>query len=123
MSPTEGGVALNATLTGAAEVPGPGDPDGTGTAVVRLTAGEGRLCFDLTAANITLPAAAAHIHVGAAGIAGPVVVGLEPPNTTGTASGCVTVQRTLVATILANPGGHYVNVHTSDFPDGAQLTD
>jgi len=91
--------------------------------VVRLTAGEGRLCFDLTAANITLPAAAAHIHVGAAGIAGPVVVGLEPPNTTGTASGCVTVQRTLVATILANPGGHYVNVHTSDFPDGAQLTD
>jgi hypothetical protein len=119
MSPTQGGTALTAALTGGAEVPGPGDPDGTGTATIRLTAGEGRLCFNLAAMNITLPAAAAHIHLGAAGTAGGVVVGLQPPNASGTASGCVTVQRTLVNSILANPAAYYVNVHTADYPDGA----
>ena len=103
MSPTEGGVELRATLTGPAEVPGPGDPDGTGTAAVRLTAGEGRLCFDLKAASITLPAAAAHIHIGTAGIAGAVVARLQPPNATGVASGCAIAERMVVRAILANP--------------------
>jgi CHRD domain len=119
MSPTQGGTALTATLTGAAEVPGPGDPDGSGQATIRLTAGEGRLCFQLSAAGITLPATGAHIHIGAAGSAGIILVPLTPPDATGSASGCVTVPRAVVQTILANPSGHYVNIHTSDFPDGA----
>ena len=119
LTPTTGGQALTAALTGAAEVPGPGDLDGTGAATIRLRAGEGRLCFQLSASNITLPASAAHIHLGAAGVQGPVAVGLTPPGADGASSGCVTVARTLVAAILANPAGYYVNIHTSDFPDGA----
>jgi hypothetical protein len=119
LSPTEGGTALAATLGGAAEVPSPGDPDGTGSATIRLRAGQAQICFQLTVSNLTLPATAAHIHEGAAGIAGPVVVTLTAPDGTGTASGCVRVARPLVSAILANPAGYYVNVHTTDFPDGA----
>jgi CHRD domain-containing protein len=92
LSASEGGTALAATLAGAVEVPGPG---------------------------VTLPASAAHIHAGAAGIAGSVVVTLTAPDGSGTSSGCVKVARPLVDAILANPAGYYVNVHTTDFPDGA----
>jgi hypothetical protein len=119
LSPTAGGQALATTLTGNAEVPGPGDPDGTGTATIRLRAGEGRICFQLNVSAITLPATGAHIHVGAAGQSGAIVVPFTPPNASGAASGCVDVSRTLVAAILANSHGYYVNVHTSDFPNGA----
>jgi CHRD domain len=119
LSPTAGGQALTTNLSGAAEVPGPGDPDGAGTATIRLRLGEGRLCFQLSASNITLPAAAAHIHQGAAGVAGSIVVTLKPPAANGTSSGCVVVPRMLVAQILAGSSGYYVNVHTSDYPNGA----
>jgi hypothetical protein len=119
LSPTAGGTARATTLTGAAESPGPGDPNGTGSATIRLQAGEGRVCFQLSVANVALPATGAHIHSGAAGIAGPIVVALTPPNAGGTASGCVTADRALVSAILANPAGYYVNVHTSEFPAGA----
>ena len=102
-----------------AEVPGPGVPDGTGSATVRLRLGEGRLCFQLSAAGITLPASAAHVHEGAAGVAGPIVAGLAPPDASGSSSGCVPVFRPLVAAILTNPAGYYLNVHTADLPAGA----
>jgi len=115
----QGGRQLTATLTGAAEVPGPGDADGSGTASIRLRVGQGQICFRLTATAIALPAIGAHIHVGTATQAGPVVVPLTPPDATGTAAGCVNVARTLVRAILTNPSGYYVNVHTTDFPAGA----
>ncbi len=125
ISPIQGGTELKATLTGANEVPGPGDPDGTGTASIRLLAGLGRLCYTLSVSNIVLPATGAHIHLGAAGVAGPVVVPLGNPTasstspTIGGSSGCVNVSRTLVGQILANPAGYYVNVHNVVYPAGA----
>ena len=119
LSPTAGGQTLATSLTGNAEVPGPGDPDGTGTATIRLRAGEGRVCFQLNVSAITLPAGAAHIHVGVAGQSGDIVVPLTAPSASGAAAGCVNVSRSLVAAILANSHGYYVNVHTSDFPNGA----
>ena len=51
-----------------------------------------------------LPAAVAmHIHKGATGVAGPVVVPLQTPNAAGSSSGCAPAARTLVAAILATP--------------------
>jgi CHRD domain len=114
-----GGRPLTASLTGAAEVPGPGDTDGSGTATLRLNPGQGKVCFALTAAKITLPAAAAHIHTGAAGVAGDVLVGLAAPDATGVSGGCVSAPRATVKAILKAPAGYYVNVHTSDFAGGA----
>lgn len=112
-----GGRPLATTLTGAEEVPGPGDPDGTGTASIRLNPGQGEVCFELTVSGIA-PATAAHIHVGAAGVAGPVVVGLSPP-TSGTSSGCVSADPALIKAIIQNPEQYYVNVHNADYPAGA----
>jgi hypothetical protein len=114
-----GGRPLTTTLTGAAELPGPGDADGRGTATIRLNQGQGKVCFVLTASNIVLPASAAHIHVGAVTTFGPIVVGLSPPDATGISGGCVSAPRDLIKTIRMNPSNYYVNIHTTDFPNGA----
>lgn len=112
-----GGKPLEAVLTGAAEVPGPGDPDGTGTARITLNPGQGEICFELTVANIA-PATAAHIHEAPAGTAGPVVVGLTAP-TSGTSKGCRSVSPDLVREIMKDPSDYYVNVHNAPYPGGA----
>jgi CHRD domain len=114
-----GGRPLVTTLTGAAEVPGPGDDDGRGKAFIRLSPAQQKVCFYLTARNITLPAVAAHIHIGASTTSGPVVVGLGAPNASGVSFGCVSASADLIAAIRANPSNYYVNVHTTDFPNGA----
>ncbi len=116
---------LVATLTGPAEVPDPGDPDGTGTAEIELNDDDNEVCWDITVANITLPATAAHIHEGAAGVPGNVVVTLSPPDAAGAASGCVDSTDEIVDDIIADPTAFYVNVHNADFTGGAvrgQLT-
>jgi len=109
---------LVASLSGAAEVPVPGDPDGTGNAVVWFNEDEGRVCFTLNVANIALPATLAHIHRGAAGVPGPVVVTFVAP-ANGSSSGCVGASPALIDEILGNPAGFYVNVHNAPFPGGA----
>lgn len=113
----QGGRPLSTTLTGAAEVPGPGDPDGSGTARITLNQGQGQVCFELTVEDIA-PATAAHIHIGAVDVAGPVVVPLAPP-TDGSSSGCISVDPTLIKAIRQNPENYYVNVHNAEHPAGA----
>ena len=111
---------LVAGLTGAAEVPGPGDPDGTGTAAVTTTTQADHLCWSLDVERIGT-ATAAHIHTGAAGVAGPPVVTLAPaPGADGLVAWCTAgVDPAVVAAVEATPAGHYVNVHTGMHPDGA----
>ena len=77
VSAADRGRPLSASLTGAAEVPGPGDPDGSGTAAVTVNRGRGQICYTLTVEGIE-PSTAAHIHVGTADVAGPVVVPSRP---------------------------------------------
>jgi len=113
-----GGRPLSTLMSGAEEAPGPGDPDGTGTASFTINPGRGEVCFELTVADIE-PATAAHIHVGAVGVPGPIVVPLDPP-TSGSSSGCVTgVDRALAIDLIRNPEQYYVNVHNDVFPGGA----
>lgn len=112
-----GGRPFSTTLTGAAEVPGPGDPDGSGTASLRLNPGQGEVCYELDVSGIA-PARAAHIHAGTADVAGPVVVNFSPP-TSGSSSGCATADRALILSIIQHPEQYYVNVHNADFPAGA----
>ena len=106
-----------AKLTGAAEVPGPGDTDGSGTVQVTFNPAKGEVCYELTVAKID-EATAAHIHEGAAGKDGPVKVALEAPKG-GAVKGCKSADATLVKTIMANPANYYVNVHNAAFPKGA----
>ncbi len=114
-------VFFGADLAGANEVPA-ADPDGTATALVRITGAE--VCFSLRWAGIAAPSAG-HIHTGAAGTNGAVVVGFFavpggtlPANLTGVA-GCVTTAQATVDAIIANPAAFYVNTHTTEFPAGA----
>lgn len=110
---------------GAAEVPDPGDPDGSGAAEVKVNVRKQKVCFALVVLDITLPAVAAHIHEGEAGVAGPVVVTLKAPEEVagtgiGLATGCAKqLAKPLLRDIKANPGNYYINVHTSDYPGGA----
>ena len=112
-----GGRKLQTSLTGAAEAPNAGDPDGSGTASVTVNPGQGRICYELTVSNIA-PATAAHIHEAPVGVAGPVRVALAAPSD-GDSSGCVDVSRELALEILKDPADYYVNVHNSAFPTGA----
>ena len=106
---------LEATLTGEQEVPGPGDPDGIGHAVVKVF--KAKVCYTLAVKRIK-PATAAHIHLGFPGEAGPVVVPLNPP-TDGFSSGCVWIPRALSLELRKHPFHFYVNVHNKPFPEGA----
>ena len=112
-----GGRPLATTLSGANEVPGPGDPDGSGSAKLTLNQGQGEICYELSVSNIA-PSTAAHIHFAAAGVAGPVVVGLAAP-ASGSSSGCATVADDLIKAIRQHPENYYVNVHNASFPAGA----
>lgn len=114
----DGETVLTAAMTGAAEAPGPGDPDGSGSATIRIDPlAAGRVCYDLSVSGIA-PATAAHIHRGALGVPGPVVVTLTAPSA-GSSSGCVDVAAALGSEILTMPAGFYVNVHNAAYPDGA----
>jgi CHRD domain len=106
-----------ANLTGAAEVPGPGDPDGGGTVQVTLNTDKNEVCYDLTVTKID-EATAAHIHEGAVDKDGPVKVGLDAPKG-GSAKGCKTADAAVVKDIMANPANYYVNIHNAAYPKGA----
>lgn len=117
------GVGFTAHMTGDAEVP-KGDANASGTALFRLNAAEGLVCFKLVVTGANAPLVAAHIHRGAAGVAGPVVVPLTTPTAASAnanaqqSKGCVSADASLIREIQANPAGFYVNVHNKNFPAG-----
>ncbi|MGH9112764.1 MAG: CHRD domain-containing protein [Acidimicrobiales bacterium] len=104
------------------------DPDGRGT--LAYAAFDSRFCYLLTARNIE-PSTAAHIHVGAPEVNGPIVIALIAP-TGGFSADCikavpdgslengpeVLLQSELDA-IIATESDFYVNVHNATFPGGA----
>ncbi|HEY6065698.1 MAG TPA: CHRD domain-containing protein [Thermoanaerobaculia bacterium] len=109
-------------LNGANEFPGPGDPDGFGLFGLRI---EGTtVAYSIMIQHIS-SANASHIHRGAAGVAGPVVITLASSYPNNFASGVGTASAALIDEIRSNPAGFYVNVHGPEFPNGAirgQLT-
>lgn len=106
------GGSLHATLTGKVEVP-KGDPDGSGTAEVKITGT--KVCWEIKTAKVG-KIVAAHIHKGGPGVAGPVVV---PFGKTYASKGCFNSTSAIVSAIEKNPGGYYVNVHNATYPGGA----
>lgn len=115
--PTEG-VTLMIALSGAAEGPGLGDPDGSGMAELLVDSVRGRLCYVLTVESIA-PAQLAHIHRSPKGEAGgPIVVQLEAP-TDGQSERCVAIAPAVAEALLTSPSDYYVNVHNAEHPAGA----
>jgi CHRD domain len=116
--------SITAVMTGAKEV-GPGgnknagDPQGRGSFAAVI---DGRqFCWAIVVKNLGSKPVAAHIHQGGASAQGAVVIPLTQPKKgdPGTSSGCTRASASLLRSIGRNPGGFYVNVHTTDFPSGA----
>ncbi|MBB1283816.1 CHRD domain-containing protein [Flavisolibacter sp. BT320] len=115
-SEVTGGRPMTIQLTGAEEAPGPGDPDGYGTAWLTLNQGQGIITYKVEYANIATPMAA-HIHIAPRGVAGRVVVPLQVVN--GVIEGSVEVDKELIKDIRQNPEKYYLNVHNMDYMPGA----
>lgn len=110
---------LTADLHGVAEGDNPGDLDGNGTATITVDPETGQVCWDMTA-QATMPITQSHIHTGAAGASGGVLVPLDVDGFEGSTEGCAEDQDpAALEDIVANPAGFYVNLHTEDFPAGA----
>ena len=118
---------FTAELLGATTESPLGDPDAVGAAsvtidIVDATKPAGaEVCWDLSYSGLTGTPIQAHIHVGATGTNGIIVIPFLPFSNLGpsSATGCSPVSPTVAQQIIDDPGGFYVNVHTTDFPMGA----
>jgi hypothetical protein len=106
----------HADLAGSEEIPGPGASGGKGSADITVDDVANTVCYHLTYEGIGKPTMA-HIHTGAKGVAGPPAVNLDVAKNGD--RGCVPADATVLAAIRDDPGGHYVNIHTAEFPKGA----
>ena len=118
---TEGtAVSLKAALSPAEEIPGPGVKDGVGAALINISGT--KVCSELKSTMGEKPTKA-HIHQGAKGAAGPVVVDLMPVFSAGesayTSNTCVDTTADKASAIIGNPAAYYVNIHSDGHPDGA----
>jgi CHRD domain len=109
------GTAWSAKLTAAQEVPKQTVKNAAASGGFHATLTGKKLRWTLTFSKLTGPATAAHIHMGAMGKAGNVVVPLCGPCKNGQSG-----TATLTAAVLAAAGKHllYVNVHTAKNPGG-----
>jgi hypothetical protein len=126
-------VIFNVNMTGAQEVPGPGDPDGVaaGTLTLDPVVGGGTISWSFNYSNIDGTALTGmHIHgplpdppaLQTANVFVGLGVGSSVPPA-GTLSGSLTGQLANINTILANPTRYYVNLHSTSFPAGAVRAD
>ena len=124
---TQGGKRFTVQMTGAAECNNAGtcnlgDSDGSGTAIITVNRGQGRVCWDIDVTGVD-PIAAAHIHIGFAGIAfaNNIVVHLDGDSgcTTTVMPGGAPLSPELLDALMKAPQAFYVNVHNAAFPAGA----
>ncbi|HMN95685.1 MAG TPA: CHRD domain-containing protein [Phycisphaerales bacterium] len=106
-------------MSGDQEVP-PGDPDGFAVGTLTIDSSTNQVSWSFVYGNIAAPTLM-HIHIGAAGVNGPIVVnlGIATSGGPGTLISSTTTSAANVAAILANPLGYYVNIHNTPFPGGA----
>jgi hypothetical protein len=93
------------------------DPDGHGFFTYSIDGTT--FCWTLSWQDIETPTAA-HVHVGARHVPGPVLIPLDVDGVPGPdRSGCTTISAELAAAISADPGNYYANVHNATYPAGA----
>jgi CHRD domain len=97
-----------------------GDPDALAQMILIVIPARDTVCFLTRWTGIDDVVIAAHIHVGPAGVQGPVVVPLfgGPFPSDHQLRGCVSANG-LADDIMANPPAYYVNIHSNLKPVGA----
>lgn len=108
-------IRLQATMNPRGEVPKVRQPGAIGKFRATLNKESHLLTWKLTFRGLSGPAVAAHIHVGGKKTAGPVLVPLCSPCTSGQ-TGSATITTDQQGTILN--ARTYVNVHTAKHPAG-----
>jgi hypothetical protein len=111
---------LTATLSGAQEVP-PAAFRARGSATIRIDVAKKSVCYQIKVTGVPNPNGG-HIHKGAKGKTGDIVVPLFGKKTSSqTLRGCVTkgLSASTLRRIVNKPGNYYVNVHNAEHPDGA----
>ena len=94
-----------------------GDEDGSGSVRLALDPAGKQVCYDFRVSNLATPLMA-HIHKAPAPRNGPSVVTLfTGPG--GALKDCVVWTEARLAEIVANPSNFYVNLYTTEYPDGA----
>jgi hypothetical protein len=132
-------LVFRANMTSAQEVPPVTNAEAgsSGTATMTFTVTRdgsntitgGTVVFNFTVSGLTPTSSItlAHIHTGASGVAGGILVntGLSaaaaistPAGSGSFTSSSVTVEAATINSIVANPAGFYFNVHTSLNPSG-----
>lgn len=118
-----------ATLTGSQEVP-PNTSPATGSASLVYETATNEISYVVSFTGLTTGLTNAHIHFGAAGVAGPVILpfsNLPLGQTSGILAGVLTSADFVAAGGLTTfaqavqaiqAGNTYVNIHTSTFPGG-----
>ncbi len=106
-------VTFKATLNGASEST-PNASAATGDAT--LTFNKNTKIFTVTVNFTGMTASVSHIHVGAVGVAGPIVFGFPNPITSPINYTSVALDATQEADL--NNHLYYVNVHSTTFPGG-----
>jgi hypothetical protein len=113
---------FGAVLTGSQEVP-PTTSPGFGNFTGTFDAARANITVTLTVANLGSPINNFHIHEKAAGSqSGPVIInliGLGGTFINNKMTGTFPVPSDVAARMVANPSNFYVNVHTTQFPNGA----
>jgi hypothetical protein len=112
---TRGMMGVSAKLTAAQEVPAQVVKDTKATGRFVGTLNGRKLSWKLTFSHLTGPATAAHIHIGAKGKAGNVLISLCTPCTSGV-KGTATLSRKALKQLSKHL--LYVNVHTNKNPNG-----
>lgn len=120
----ERGVKLRAILKGKNEVPGPGDPTGTGKVSLVLDAKRARVCFTLSVRDLA-PITAGFIIEGGRNEAGAAVLRLfkDADGLDGDGSfdqRCLRkVDKKLIRSVASEPDRYAVNIRNNEYPDGA----
>jgi hypothetical protein len=138
-APSNAPLVFTATMTATQEVPAVtgAEVTATGTATVTITptrdasnaitGGTATMQFTVTGLQSTSNIILAHVHTGVAGVAGSPIIntGLSASTPIPTPAGSasfertgITVDATTINAIVANPAGHYFNVHTTANPGG-----
>lgn len=115
--PTETTLALGASLSGAQEVPANASP-GTGLVGVLFNKATRNIYVTGNFSGLVAPSTAGHLHRGAFGVNGNVMLGLN--FTTGLPIGVYSATGTLSVEdqALLESGSVYINIHSSTYPGG-----
>lgn len=109
---------LVANLCGKQEVPTPNNTTGAGAGLLSIDRNKTLVHVEVVTNGLTSNANIGHIHVGAKGVAGPVVIDLLISGASANqASGVFAITRTTFADSIIN-GFTYFNVHTPANPGG-----